>query len=129
MFDVEAARGDIGRDKEIGLLRAKARHHLIALPLLHAAVQRLGAIAVRVQPFDQRIDVEPRPAEYDGGGRALDVQHAPEDLGLLRAMHEIRDLPDSRQLAGRGLLARDRNPLRVLQMPLRDGQNARRQRR
>ena len=35
----------------------------VALPLLHAPVQRLGAIAVGVERLDERVDFEPRAAE------------------------------------------------------------------
>ena len=42
VLDVEAARGDVGRNQQVGLLRAEQSHHAIALPLLHAAVQRLA---------------------------------------------------------------------------------------
>ena len=37
----------------------------VALPLFHAAVQRLGAVAVRVERLDERVDLEPRAAEDD----------------------------------------------------------------
>ena len=51
--------------EQVGLLRAEQSHHAIALPLLHAAVQRLGAVAVRVERLDQRLDLEPRAAEHE----------------------------------------------------------------
>ena len=63
VLDVEAARGDVGGDEQIRLAFAEPRHDAVALPLLHAAVQRLGAVAVRVQRLDQRVDLEPGAAE------------------------------------------------------------------
>ena len=41
VLDVEAARGDVGGDQQVRLLRPEEPHHAIALPLHHAAVQRL----------------------------------------------------------------------------------------
>ena len=46
VIDVEAARRDVGRDQHVGLLLPEQLHDAIALLLLHAAVQRLGAVAV-----------------------------------------------------------------------------------
>ena len=65
VLDVEAARGDVGGDEQVGLAAAEHLHDAIALPLLHAAVQRLRAVAVRVQRLDERLDLEARAAEHD----------------------------------------------------------------
>ena len=49
--------------------------------------------------------------------------------GLLRAADDVRHLTHARHLAGRLLLARDRDARGILQMPPGDRQNARRHRR
>ena len=67
------------------LPRAEAVHHRVALPLLHAAVQRLGAVAVRVERLDERVHLEPRAAEDERRRRVLHVEHALERRRLLRA--------------------------------------------
>ena len=100
--------------EQVRLAAAEPRHHAVALPLLHAAVQRLGAIAVRVERLDERVDFEPRAAEHERGRRVLHVEHAVERGRLVRARDDVGDLPDARQLAGGGLLARDRHARRVL---------------
>ncbi len=128
MFDVEAARGDVGGDEQIGLAAPEHLHDAVPLPLFHPAVQRLRAAAVRAQRLDERLDFEPRAAEDERGRRVLHVQHAVEDGRLVGARHEIRQLPHTRQFAGRGLLARDRHARRIFQVALRDGQDARRHR-
>ena len=108
---------------------AEHLHHAVALPLLHAAVQRLRAMAVRLQRLDDRLDFEARPAEDQRGGRILHVEHAIERRRLVRARDDVGDLPHAGQLAGRRLLARDRHARRILQVPLRDRQDPRRHRR
>ena len=79
---------------------AEAAHHAIALPLLHAAVQRLGAVAVGVERLHQLVHFDPRAAEHDRRGRVLHVEHAPERRRLVGARHDVRDLSHARQLAG-----------------------------
>ena len=118
LFDVEAARRDVGGDEQVGLAVAEAAHHAVALPLLHAAVQRLGAVAVRVERLDERIDLEPRAAEHERRVGVLHVEDAVERRRLVRPRHDVGDLADARQLAGGGLLARDRHARRILQVPL-----------
>ena len=76
LLDVESARRDVGGDQQVRRRRSKALHHRIALPLLHAAVQRLGPIAVRVERLDERVDLEARAAEHEGRRGSLDVEHA-----------------------------------------------------
>ena len=129
LLDVEAARGDVGGNQQVGLAGAEHLHHAVALPLFHAAVERLRAAAVRVERLDQRLDLEPRAAEDDRRRRVLHVEHAIERRRLVRARHDVGDLADARHLAGGGLLARDDHPRRVVQMALRNRQDPRRHRR
>ena len=129
VLDVEAARGDVGRDQDVGLLGAEQLHHAIALLLHHAAVQRLRAVAVRVQRVGELVDFEARAAEHDRRLRALEIEDAAERGDLLALADDEGDLADLRQLAGRALLLRDLHLLRVLEMPSRDRHDARRERR
>ena len=128
-FDVEAAGRDVGRDEQIDRAFAEAAHHTVALPLLHAAVERFRTMAVRVEQFDQRIDLEPCAAEHQRRVRVLRFEHAFESRRLVRSGRHVGDLTDSRQLAGNRLLAGDRDARRILQMTLRDRHDAGRQRR
>ena len=100
VLDVEAAGGDVGRDQQVGLLRAEQAHDAVALALHHAAVQRLAAVAVRVEGFDQRLDFHPGAAEHQRGDRILHVEDAGERRRLVRAVDDVGDLPDPRHLAG-----------------------------
>ena len=61
-------------------------HHAIALTLLHAAMQRFGAVAVRVQHLDQRVHFQSRPAEHQRRLGTLDLEHALERRRLVRAV-------------------------------------------
>ena len=60
---VEAPRGDVGRDQQVGLVGAERFHHAIAMRLRQSAVKRLGAEPARVQRLRQRVDFRARPAE------------------------------------------------------------------
>ena len=53
---------------------------------------------------------QPRPAEHERRVGVLDFEHALERGGLVGARDDVGDLTHARQLAGRGLLARDRDP-------------------
>ena len=73
VLDVEPARRHVGRHEQVGLAAAKQLHHAIALALFHPAVERLRAAPVRVQRFDDRLHLEPRPAEHYRRRRVLHV--------------------------------------------------------
>ena len=128
-FDVETARGDVGGDEQVGLSFAEPSHHPVALPLLHPAVERFGAVSVRIEHFNERVDLEPRAAEDQRRIRVLGLEHALERRRLVSAGDDVRHLSDARQLAGRRRFARDREPRRVPQVPFRDRQDPRRHRR
>ena len=129
LLDVEAARGDVGRDEQIRLARADTIHDGVALPLLHAAVQRLGAVAVGVERLSEGIDLQPRAAEDDRGGRVFHLEDTVERRRFLSAADDVGDLADARHLAGPGLLTRNRDALRLIQVAFRNLQDARWQRR
>ncbi len=92
-------------------------------------MQRERAAAVRAERLDERFDLEPRAAEHERGRRVLHVQHPVERGRFVGARHDVRHLAHARHLAGGGPLARDRHARRVLQVALRDRQDARRHRR
>ena len=97
-LDVEPARRDVGRDEQVDLAVAKARHDTVALALFHAAVQRLGAVTVRVEHLHQRIDLEAGAAEDQRRVGILRLEHALERRRLVRAGDDVGDLADARQL-------------------------------
>ena len=96
---------------------------------IHAAVQRLGAMAVGIARFDERLHLEPRAAEDERGDRILHVENPLERRRLLGPADDICHLTDPRHLAGRRFLARDGDANRIFQVPRRNRQNARRHRR
>ena len=87
--DIEPASRDIGGDQQLGGAVAQATHHAIALRLIHAAVQRLGAVAAAVHRLGQLIDLGACPAEHERRLRRLDVEDAPERGRLVRALHHV----------------------------------------
>ncbi len=87
--DVEAAGGDIGGHQQLGSAVTKAAHHPVALWLIHAAVQRLGAIAATVHRLGQLVDLGACAAEDESGLRCFDVEDAAERSRLVRALHHV----------------------------------------
>ena len=126
VLDVEPAGSDVGRDQHIGPLRAKQRHHAVALFLLHAAVQGLGAVAVRLERVRQLVHLDPRAAEDDCGGRGLELENPSERGALVGSRDDVGRLADLGQLAGRPLFGLDVDPHRFLQVPSGDRCDARR---
>ncbi len=86
-------------------------------------------MAVRVARLDERLHFEPCAAEDQRGDRIFHVEDPLERRRLLGTPDDIRHLADSRHLAGRRFLARDRDAHGILQVSRRDRQNARRHRR
>ena len=123
VLDVESAGGDIGRNQQVGLLRPEQAHDAIALTLNHSAVQRFGLVSVRMERLDERIDLEPGAAEHQRRDRILHVEEPLERRRLVGTVDDIGDLADPRQLARRLLLAGNRNPRRILQVPIGNRQN------
>src|ERR1051325_3073631 len=80
MFDVEAARGDVGRGENLRGAIAESAHDAVALLLIVAAVQRFDAVAANAEGFGELIDLGAGAAKNDGRRRSLDVEHAAERL-------------------------------------------------
>ena len=129
MLDVDAARGDIGRDEEVDLGGAHLLHHAVALRLGESAVEREHAVAAPDEALGELVDLDPRPAEDDRERRTLEVEDASERGDLVGARHDVRGLPDLRRLALGGHRARDEDALGLLQVPFGDARDPRRQRR
>ena len=89
LLDVEAARGDVGRDEEVRRARAEALHHPVALVLREASVERLGPAAPRVQLLGDLVDLGSRPAEDDGRRGVLEVEDAREGRQLVRPGDDV----------------------------------------
>ena len=120
VLDVEAARGDVGRDEELGVAGAEALHHAIALLLREPTVQRLGAIAAAVEGLGQLVHFE------CASGRTRSPTSATPRRARDRARPSCgrarRCTPsDARAaLARGGRLAIDRDAHRVLEVLLGD---------
>src|SRR5207244_7050158 len=74
VLDVEAAGGDVGGDEQVGGAGAQPSHHPVALLLVHAAVQRFGAVAAAVQRLGELVDLDARATEHDRRGGRLHVE-------------------------------------------------------
>jgi hypothetical protein len=96
------------------------------MSLLHAAVQRLRAVAMRLERVRELVNLEARPAKDDRGRRVFELEHAPERRALLRARHDVGDLTDARHRSGGALLGFDRDAHGRLQVPLGNRRDARR---
>ena len=122
--DVQAPGRDVGGDEQLGGAVAQPAHHAVALGLVHAAVQRLGAVAAPVHRLGQQVDLEARPAEDEGGLRCLDVEDAAQRRRLVGALHDVGALRHQRRFVAR-VGAGDRDAHRVAQVALGDAGDAR----
>jgi hypothetical protein len=95
---------------------------------IHAAMQRLRAVAVRAQRLGQLVDLETRAAEDDRRLRTVEIEDAAERVDLLALADDVGDLADAGQLAGARFSCGDLHLLRTLQVPSRDRHDARRKR-
>ena len=118
--DVEAAGGDVGGDEQFGGAVAEAGHHAVALALVHAAVQRLGAVAAPVHRLGELVDLGARAAEHERRLRRLDVEDATERVRLVRPLHPVHGLADERLVARLGLGAADLDLHRIALVALGD---------
>src|SRR3546814_9017540 len=84
LVDVEAARRHVGGQQELRGAVAQAGHHPVALGLVHAAVQRLGAVAPAVEAVGQVVDLGPRAAEDDRS-----EEHTSELQSLMRISYAV----------------------------------------
>ena len=126
VFDVDAARRDIGRDQQVDGGGARLLHHAIALVLRHAAVQGLDGVTAANQPLRQFVDLKPGAAEDDRQRWTLKVEHATERGDLVRSRNDVGGLA---HLGHRALLrgvARNENADGILEVALGDSGDARR---
>ena len=81
--DVEPAGGNICRNQQLGRAVTQPPHHAVTLRLVHATVQRLGAVATSVHRFGQLVDLDARSAEHQGGLWTFDVENATQRRRLV----------------------------------------------
>ena len=87
--DVETAGGHVGGDQQFGGAVAQAAHHAVALRLVHAAVQCLGAVAAGVHRLGELVDLGAGAAEHERAAGRLDVEDAAERGRLVVALHDV----------------------------------------
>ena len=129
VLDVEPARRDVGRDEDVEGTVAETVHHAVALVLRHAAVQRCGVVAVAGELLGKVLDLAARPGEDQRRGRVFEVEDAPERGRLVRAAHDVGDLPHAGGGAALPRLRLDRDPDRLVEVALGDAGDLRRDRR
>ena len=126
--DVESPGGDVGGDQQLGGAVAQPAHHAVALGLVHAAVQRFGAVAAAVHRLGQHVDLGACAAEHERRLRRLDVEDPPERGRLVGALDDVGPLCDQRRAIGTGGAA-DGDTHRIVEESLGDRRDARRHRR
>ena len=70
-LDVEAARGDVGRDQDVDLAVLEPRDGLLALALLHVAVQRGRGEAARLEALRELDGLDLGAHEHQHGVELL----------------------------------------------------------
>ena len=124
MIDVQTARSDIGSYEQVNAALAEARQDAFALVLRQATMQRFGAPTARTHGFSDFVHSYARTAEHDGRGRRLHVQHACQRLQLVRALDHVGHLLDALHLFVLVALACDGDAHRVLEVVLRQAEDA-----
>ena len=129
VFDIESARGHVGRDQYVRGPGPEAVEHAIPLFLREPAVQRFGLIAATPERLREFVDFGTRAAEHDRRRRTLHIDDARERCGLVLTQHDVCDLANLRFASGLAGLVRNRDVNRVFEMALGDRADARRERR
>jgi hypothetical protein len=83
LLDIQAAGGDVGCHQKVDATAAQPAHDAIALGLVHATVQRFGAVATPVQGLGELLDLVPGAAEDQRSRGRLHVQHPPQRRRLV----------------------------------------------
>ncbi len=96
VLHVEPARGHVGRDHDLHAPLAQARHDDLPLGLAHAAVDRLGAMPVRLEPLGQLGAGALGAHEHQHRLVVLGLEHPLERLPLLAGRHARGELGDAR---------------------------------
>ncbi len=117
--DVEAPRRHVGGDQQLGGAVAQPAHDSISLHLIHAAVERLGAVAATVHRHGELVDLTARAAEHDRRGGRFDVEDPPQRGGFVGSRDDVGTLADQ-GLAGPGVGFPDVDALRFALVPLGD---------
>ena len=126
VLHIKSARGNVGRDQQIRLARAKFVHHAITLILTQSTMQGVSTQPARIERFSQLIDFGPRAAKHDRRRRLLDVEHASEHVHLVRALYHVRHLSHTSGFPITHNFPIDRHDDRVLELTLCNRRNARR---
>ena len=125
MLHIESARRDIRCHEQLGALRAETLHYAITLFLGEPAMQRLGAIPLRLQRLGHFVHFGTRAAEDDRARRLLVIENPSEGGGLVCAANHVRDLPHLRDGAGLYLFGVNLDHFGIAQMRARNRRNAR----
>ena len=113
VLDVEAARGDVGRDQHVQRAVAEAAHDPVATLLGQAAVERAGVVAAGAQRLGEIVDLAAGPGEDERRGRVLHVEDPAQRGQLVGPPDDVGDLADAGALARGDLLGVDRDPDRA----------------
>ena len=125
LIDVEPASRDIGRDQQLGLAVAHPTHHLVALVLAHAAVQRFGAVPASIHRLGELVDFGSGPAEHDRGRGCFDIEDPTECRSLVGTLYDVDGLAHE-GLARFGIAQADLDLQRLAQVTLGDRVDPRR---
>ena len=128
-LDIESPRGDVGRDQDIGFAVAETPQHAIALFLGEPAVQGFRTVPACAERLGEFVDFDAGAAEDDRRRLVFHIEHAREGRGFVAALHDVCAFAHARRLARRCFLVGDRDAHGIVQVALRDAENALRHRR
>jgi hypothetical protein len=83
LLDIQAAGGDVGDHQKVDAPAAQPAHDAVALGLVHATVQRFGAVAAPVQGLGELLNLVPGAAKDQRSRGRLHIQHPPQRRRLV----------------------------------------------
>ncbi len=101
--DVQAARGDVGRDEDRHAAALEAEHDAVARALRHVAVQGLHVEAAVLHLLVELVGADLRAREDDRLIGPLGLEHLDELVGLVGRLDRDLELLDGVDGQGRGL--------------------------
>ena len=102
MINVKTTSSDVGCNEQLGNTRTETTHDAVTLFLIHATVQRFGAVTATIERFGELINFATSTTENNGCFWCLDVKDATKSRSLMVTRNHVRRLLHQWRSAGFG---------------------------